>query len=756
MSLYDEAAVALIAEGAAGKDGVLYNIKPEEKVKPTELIAEGGFENNNVDSNWSVSLGNTGALSVSNNEAVFSGVSGDNSVLFQNDVLEVGKTYKVSLTIDIREGAVKIGTGGTGQSNAISDGGNITTQGKHNHSFYYTVVETAENDERFVIARGSSPYDFTVDNVSVKEVEQAPLDFTFTRGSNLTATRVAPSGYIEKGRENVLQNSNDFSIAASDGGWSKNNATVTSGQSGYDGTTNAWKLSSTVSTSFNNIQQNSSNVSGITDYADKIATFSVYLKKGNTDWARINLNGTGNIYFDLSGDGAVGTASSSNILGKIEKIGTSGWFRCSVTRLSAGTFSGVLVYVAASDNNLLAADHSESKHIFVQSAQLEYGLVATDYIESGITTGKAGILEDSPRFDYTDVTCPHLLMEPTRLNYFAHSEYLAGTFGTINSTFTANADKSPEGVNNATSLLESTANAAHGLQKIDIDIEDGVFYSYSFFVKAKGRTKFLVQHSEKTTMNTSVIVDLSGTPSVTEGRPAATGSQSIVDYGNGWYRVEINGKEGLADDADSNLNIFFHNGSGTSYTGDATKGFLFYGFQLEKKHFRTSYIPNHGTSDGVTRLYDTTDSLDFGDYMDGDDVTLFVDLAKNPELIRDGGAGEIRLSSSNKTAGSIKLYRSGNTNLRTVVYFADVELDNNPTSHIISDGTSPNIAIRRVKSTGEFTVFYDGAQQYQAFNTNYDVLDNILIRGDDQPIFINSILLFDRALTDDECKSLAT
>ena len=142
--------------------------------------------------------------------------------------------------------------------------------------------------------------------------------------------------------------------------------------------------------------------------------------------------------------------------------------------------------------------------------------------------------------------------------------------------------------------------------------------------------------------------------------------------------------------------------------------------------------------------------------MDGEDITLFVDLAKNPQIIRDGGAGNIRLSSGNKTAGSINFYRSGNTELRTVIYFADLELDNNPTSHIIADGTSPNVAVRRVKSTGEFTVFYEGVQKYQAFNTNYDVLDNLLLRGDDQPYFINSILLFDRALTDDECKALAT
>ena len=52
-------------------------------------------------------------------------------------------------------------------------------------------------------------------------------DFTFSRGSNLAATRVGADGLIEKGRENLFLNSNQF-----DTGWPTSNATFTSGQSG--------------------------------------------------------------------------------------------------------------------------------------------------------------------------------------------------------------------------------------------------------------------------------------------------------------------------------------------------------------------------------------------------------------------------------------------------------------------------------------------------------------------------------------------
>ena len=49
-------------------------------------------------------------------------------------------------------------------------------------------------------------------------------DFTFERGSNLTATRVDENGLIEKGRENFLLESNNF-----DELWTKSSSNVTSG-----------------------------------------------------------------------------------------------------------------------------------------------------------------------------------------------------------------------------------------------------------------------------------------------------------------------------------------------------------------------------------------------------------------------------------------------------------------------------------------------------------------------------------------------
>ena len=65
-------------------------------------------------------------------------------------------------------------------------------------------------------------------------------ELTYDRGSNLTATRVASNGLIEKGRENLILQPNSFDTT-----WSSVNVTVTGGQEGYDGSSNAWELKMT-------------------------------------------------------------------------------------------------------------------------------------------------------------------------------------------------------------------------------------------------------------------------------------------------------------------------------------------------------------------------------------------------------------------------------------------------------------------------------------------------------------------------------
>ena len=183
-------------------------------------------------------------------------------------------------------------------------------------------------------------------------------DFTFSRGSNLAATRVDVNGLIEKGRENVLLQSNQFNTSP----WAQA-ATLTSGQSGYDGSTDAWLL--TKNAGYDRIDQ-SIVFSGVN-------TFSVYAKAGTHNWVYLRVDHTSfsSAYFDLQ-NGTIGTTSTT-IDANIEDIG-SGWYRCSIV-FNQPSGSVVRIYPSDSNNGV---GNSTSGNIYIQDAQLEQGLAASE------------------------------------------------------------------------------------------------------------------------------------------------------------------------------------------------------------------------------------------------------------------------------------------------------------------------------------------------------------------------------------------
>jgi len=133
---------------------------------------------------------------------------------------------------------------------------------------------------------------------SLKPTDGA-ADFTFTRGTNLTATRVGKDGYIEKGRENLLKYSNTFNQTGnSSTGWSINAntggtlPTVTSGQTGYDGSSDAWLLDS-ANDNYCRIEQDPTYTG--------VFTFSIYAKAGTANYMNLENGGIADdsVYFNL-------------------------------------------------------------------------------------------------------------------------------------------------------------------------------------------------------------------------------------------------------------------------------------------------------------------------------------------------------------------------------------------------------------------------------------------------------------------------
>ena len=164
------------------------------------------------------------------------------------------------------------------------------------------------------------------------------------------------------GGQNLLLQSNQFDTT-----WVLQDVSVTSGQSGYDGSSDAWLLSVAGGTSGQRIEQLMT-VSGT-------QTFSIYAKADTLNWVR--LRGSSNTYFDLS-NGTIGT--DGHISSSIEGLG-NGWYRCSIV---TDTSSLVRIYLANSDGNVTQSSGS----IYIQDAQLEEGSSATTY--NPTTTSIAG------------------------------------------------------------------------------------------------------------------------------------------------------------------------------------------------------------------------------------------------------------------------------------------------------------------------------------------------------------------------------
>jgi hypothetical protein len=262
-------------------------------------------------------------------------------------------------------------------------------------------------------------------------------DFTFTRSS--AATRVNADGNIEKETQNLILQSNSFNTT-----WVLTNApTLTSGQAGYDGSNDAWKLEASTTGSSRSIHQVVS--------SSGVQVFSVYVKAGTTDWIRINLSGIGNRYFDI-GNGVVGGSGSMD--GFITDVG-GGWYRCSV--LGNGSSTAPYVFLASDNGNLSV---NAGDNIYIQDAQLERGLVARDVITTTTAAVEGGITDNVPRLDYTDSSCPALLLEPQRTNLVPYSEYF-GAWPKSAVTITANAEASPDGYTNADKLIATAVSGAN-------------------------------------------------------------------------------------------------------------------------------------------------------------------------------------------------------------------------------------------------------------------------------------------------------
>ena len=528
-------------------------------------------------------------------------------------------------------------------------------------------------------------------------------DFTFSRGSNLAATRVNSEGLIEKGRENLFTYSNDFSqsVWVKLGAGAGSAAVVTSGFTDPNGGSNAWRLQcdlngGTTSSDQSLIYQGGS-LTGV-------FAFSYYVKSN-----------TGSSQDFAFGNGLAGYENGT---ATTEWQRFTAFFNCPTNN---NAFIGTRGTMGTDD----------TLDILIYAAQLEVGLVSTPYIETGASTAQAGILEDMPRLDYSGgASCGHLLLEPQRSNLVTQSEYFNDSswssyvFGGASLTKTFGYT-SPEGVDNA--------------YKLDVVVgTGGVLFTHNFTATAS------VDHTLSIWMKgevggEKVQIDLKNTSS-----NGITGS--LLTLTNEWKRYDLT----LTNDTGTSRGFQFRM---QQSSGLSDQTIYVYGAMAESSaSYPSSYIPTYGAS--VTRGEDVcVNGGDSSSFNDSQGVFFF----EGSTLVE---AGETRVVSISDGSTSNNIYMNFNNNANSfnceVISSGSSQFN---TSVTMTKLNNNKIAIKYKEN--DFALWINGVEVATDTSgstpTGLDRFNFDFGQGSfDFKGNVKKALYFNTALTDDELAALTT
>jgi hypothetical protein len=230
-------------------------------------------------------------------------------------------------------------------------------------------------------------------------------DMDVTRAT--TATRVNEQGLIERVPYNLVTHSQDFNS------WAAQNSSISANVAlSPSGTMSADKL-------IPDITLNQHRILTTLNFIG-LGTFSVYAKADGYNFLSLGFSGGvsgGSIYFNLSTGTITGT--EGGFTANIENAG-NGWFRCSVTHSNLG--AGIAIsYLIVARESATTANYvgNGTSGILLWGAQVVEGTEPKDYYPT--TTGL-----NIPRIDYSNGSCPSILVEPQMTNLFTNNNSLLG------------------------------------------------------------------------------------------------------------------------------------------------------------------------------------------------------------------------------------------------------------------------------------------------------------------------------------------
>jgi hypothetical protein len=475
--------------------------------------------------------------------------------------------------------------------------------------------------------------------IGLPQLEQGAFATSVIPTTTATVTRAADVASITGSnfgvtRTNLLVRSEEFDDAA----WTKGNSSITANTIvAPDGTLTADKLVEDTSSATHYARRSTSPTINTNPI-----TFSVYVKAAERIYVGLAIQEAttftrqSNVNFNL-GSGTANTVSSIGGAGSasatIIPVG-NGWYRCTLTTTLGGTDTNALSWIYVSTSSGFNYTGDGTSGIYIWGAQLEVGSAVTPYIQSpsvftsrassGTYVGGNGLIQtattNEARYDHNPVSLisKGLLLEDARTNLALDSEDFSAATWTLNAvTVTANAAVSPTGATTADSLLETTANTEHILYAT-------ATYTFttatqSIYVKPNGRTNVALRFYYGINDWVARVFSLTGSGSVTQSSAGSSSgfsavSSSIVDAGNGWYRISMTATQASRlvyvsspDLCTSSTPTLAASNGSEVYAGDVTKGVYVWGAQLETASTASSYIPTTGST--VTRAADISTSV---------------------------------------------------------------------------------------------------------------------------------------------------
>jgi hypothetical protein len=484
-------------------------------------------------------------------------------------------------------------------------------------------------------------------------------DMTVVRAT--TATRVNSAGLIEVVPINFLQFSEQFDNAI----WTTSSATINANSTtAPNGTLTADKFIATAVSGIHNIVQSTASSSYV---------FSVYAKAAEeTVFSMWIANATKRAEFNLA-TGTIGLSTVAN--SSIVNVG-NGWYRCSVYDPSATTTYRIYgrtggVYTGNGIDGM-----------FFWGAQANEGTTAKEYFP---TTTRLNI----PRIDYTNGSCPSILVEPQRTNVLTYSEALTPNFTFNQCSITSN-QISPNGTNNAKRITNgATATDVYFEQSVGIAVNT---YTWSACVKKGTDTSATIK---------PVHVGIGGDVSlmtftfatetiVTSGVITTSG---FTKLSNGWYRIFCTVPITLAV-------ISLRGRFGNSNTPNVYNEW--FGVQLEQGNYPTSYIPT--TTATVTRNADLISKTGITSLIGQTEGTVFLNLFASAQN-SDSVPGFSVLCDIGTGTNRIQIY-TNNGYIGFIIY--------NPGALVIASAFSitpnTNIKVALGYSSGATSMFVNGTQ----------------------------------------------